>query len=309
MLTITIYNGNKGRHAYGAIYLFKTINSRFYNAQIYKLISFAPHFLKSSRREQCTILNHFIQSHHKNNKKLAIVCNLFSTLHTENILDELAKNKVEFIDINNARYSSLLREIAYPPVILFYRGNVDFLNYRAILGVIGSRNATHYTEQSLHYLYPSFQQQKIAIVSGLAKGADHIALKLGIQYQLPTIAVLGFGHRKHYPTETLKTRKQIESHGLVISEYPPHTGIKKYYFPQRNRLISGIAKGVLITESEAQSGTQITIESALDQNREVYIVPGRIFDPLSKGNMLAAQQGAKIVIHPEDIIEDFKKSL
>lgn len=285
----------------------KLLAAGFTTLQIYKLTAFSPHFLESSRHEQCAILNHFVQF--QSNKALSTACNQFSKLYTEKIIDDLSKAKVKFIAVNHVHYSSLLREITYPPLILYYRGNIKLLNQKAILGVIGSRNATSYTEQSLHYLYPSFKQHKLCIVSGLAKGADHSALKLALKYHLPTIAVLGFGHCKHYPRETHKTRSQIEQDGLVISEYPPYTNIKKYHFPQRNRLISGIAKGVLITESEAHSGTQITINCALDQNREVYVISGRIFDRMTKGNMLAAQQGAKIVMKPEDITEDFKMTI
>jgi DNA processing protein len=296
----------------GGIYMaqytyLKLLAAGFTTLQIYKIIAFAPHFLEASKEEQSVILNQFVRRHHS--KVLSTAVTLFNKLYVEKIIEKLAMDKVNFISINDNCYPRLLREIATPPVILYYRGNVKLLNYVSLLGVIGSRNATGYTDQALHYLYPAFSQHKIGIVSGLAKGADHSALKLALQYDLPAVAVLAFGHCRHYPAITRTTRNQLEQHGLVISEYPPQTPIKKYYFPQRNRLISGISKGVLITESEMHSGTHITLECALDQNREVYVIPGRFYDQLSEGNMIAAQQGAKIVMKPEDIIEDFKLTI
>ena len=282
----------------------KLLAAGFTTLQIYKIIAFAPHFLDASKYEQSTILNHFVRLH--NSKVLRTAASKYNKLYAEKIIENLTTDKVNFITINDNRYPTLLREIANPPVILYYRGNIKLLNFVLLLGIIGSRNATAYTDQTLHYLYPAFIQHKIGIVSGLAKGADHSALKLALQYGLPAVAVLAFGHCRHYPAITRTTRNQLEQHGLVISEYPPQTPIKKYYFPQRNRLISGIAKGILITESEEHSGTHITLECALDQNREVYVVPGRFYDQMSEGNMIAAQQGAKIVLRPEDIIDDFK---
>lgn len=285
----------------------KLLVAGFTTLQIYKIIAIAPHFLEASRDEQFAILNHFVRLH--NSKVLRTSVTLFNKLNTEKIRKNLAMDKVNFIAINDYRYPKLLREIPNPPVILFYRGNIKLLNYVSLLGVIGSRKATEYTDQALHYLYPALLQHKIGIVSGLAKGADHSALKLALHYGLPAVAVLAFGHCRHYPVITRTTRNQLEQYGLVISEYPPQTPIKKYYFPQRNRLISGISKGILITESEMHSGTHITLEYALEQNREVYVIPGRFYDRLSEGNMIAAQQGAKIVMKPKDIIDDFNLAM
>nr|WP_236580698.1 DNA-processing protein DprA [Staphylococcus haemolyticus] len=94
--------------------------------------------------------------------------------------------------------------------------------------------------------------------------------------------------------------------GLVISEYPPFTSVRRYHFPQRNRLISGLSQGVLITEASVRSGSQITIDCALDQNRNIYVLPGSIFNPLTKGNLKRAQEGAMIVTSADDILCDYK---
>ena len=162
------------------------------------------------------------------------------------------------------------------------------------------------TVKAMQYLFPKFKQIPLTIISGLAKGADSIAHHFAIEYQLPTIAVLGFGHMMHYPRETQKLRNIIEVKGLVISEYPPFTSVRRYHFPQRNRLISGLSQGVLITEASVRSGSQITIDCALDQNRNIYVLPGSIFNPLTKGNLKRAQEGAMIVTSGDDILCDYK---
>ncbi|MDT3923330.1 DNA-processing protein DprA, partial [Staphylococcus aureus] len=145
----------------------------------------------------------------------------------------------------------------------------------------------------------------LTIVSGLAQGADAMAHQIALKYNLPTIAVLAFGHQTHYPKSTLALRNKIEEKGLVISEYPPHTPIAKYRFPERNRIISGLSKGVLITEAKEQSGSHITIDFALEQNRNVYVLPGSMFNPMTKGNLLRIQEGAKVVLNANDIFEDY----
>ena len=178
------------------------------------------------------------------------------------------------------------------------------INIPNTLGVVGSRNATEYSAKAMQYLFPKFKQIPLTIISGLAKGADSIAHHFAI-VSVPTIAVLGFGHMMHY-LETQKLRNIIEVKGLVISEYPPFTSVRRYHFPQRNRLISGLSQGVLITEASVRSGSQITIDCALDQNRNIYVLPGSIFNPLTKGNLKRAQEGAMIVTSADDILCDYK---
>src|SRR5699024_776065 len=123
--------------------------------------------------------------------------------------------------------------------------------------------------------------------------------------QMSAIAVLGFGHLNHYPKSTQNIRNQLERTGLVISEYLPYQKPLKHHFPERNRLISGLSKGVLITESKIKSGTYITTNCALEQNREVYVLLGLMFNDMTMCNLISAQEGAKIVISAKYIIDDF----
>ncbi|MCG7338645.1 DNA-processing protein DprA [Staphylococcus sp. ACRSN] len=271
--------------------------------QIYKLLLHAPSFLEESIKEQIILFKRFLLNINCRNKFL--IYNKFTNYSIEALGYSLLKNHIHFVGIHQHAYPALLREIYNPPVILFYKGNLQMLSTQKTLAVIGSRNATQYTKQSLSLLFPYFKAQNLCIVSGLARGADCIAHQLALQNGLPAIAVLGFGHKQHYPKQTFEIRQQIEQIGIVISEYLPDEPPKKYHFPERNRIISGLSKGVLITESTERSGTLITTEHALEQNRNVYVLPGTIFDPLVRGNLKSAQEGAKIVIKASDILEDF----
>lgn len=271
--------------------------------QIYNLCKLFPHFLTAPFNDQHQLLSRFLSMSKITHS--ATISQKFQTETITQILTTLNNSQTHFVSIDQCHYPSILREIYQPPLILFYRGRTDLLSLPHTLAVIGSRHATQYSYQALDMLFQSLQARRFCIVSGLAKGADCYAHQCAMYWQMPTIAVLGFGHNHHYPKETAQVRQYIEQNGIVISEYLPDDPPKKYYFPQRNRIISGISKGVLITESMERSGTLITTQFALEQNRNVYILPGSIFDPMVKGNLLSAQEGAKIVINAMDIIEDY----
>nr|WP_222127028.1 DNA-processing protein DprA [Staphylococcus capitis] len=231
--------------------------------------------------------------------------NLFKSLDTEVLLQEMSKKNLKFLTYFDKNYPQLLKEIYDFPYIIFYKGNKQLFNYPHTLAVIGSRKSTSYTTQALEYLFPSFKQLKMTIISGLAYGADSVAHQVALKNQLPTIGVLGFGHSYHYPKSTFKTRESVEREGLVISEYPPHSPISRYKFPERNRLISGLARGLLITEAEEISGSQITVDCALEQNRNVYVLPGSMFNPMTKSNLLRLQEGAQVVLDESSILSDY----
>lgn len=231
--------------------------------------------------------------------------NLFKSLDTEVLLQEMSKKNLKFLTYFDKNYPQLLKEIYDFPYIIFYKGNKQLFNYPHTLAVIGSRKSSSYTTQALEYLFPSFKQLKMTIISGLAYGADSVAHQVALKNQLPTIGVLGFGHSYHYPKSTFKTRESVEREGLVISEYPPHSPISRYKFPERNRLISGLARGLLITEAEEISGSQITVDCALEQNRNVYVLPGSMFNPMTKSNLLRLQEGAQVVLDESSILSDY----
>lgn len=283
------------------ILLLKLIWLGYTTQHIHHLLKLNPEFFKFSYTDQIDTIRNWDRMFHNDD-----FIDKFNNLNEKDILSFLQNHKVSFTTPFNTNYPRLLKEIYDYPFVLFYQGDPLLLTFSNTLGVVGSRNATEYSAKAMQYLFPKFKQIPLTIISGLAKGADSIAHHFAIEYQLPTIAVLGFGHMMHYPRETQKLRNIIEVKGLVISEYPPFTSVRRYHFPQRNRLISGLSQGVLITEASVRSGSQITIDCALDQNRNIYVLPGSIFNPLTKGNLKRAQEGAMIVTSADDILCDYK---
>ncbi|PTF02035.1 DNA-protecting protein DprA [Staphylococcus devriesei] len=281
--------------------LLKMIWAGYSTQQVHHLLKLNPELLTYSYRDQLDTLKTWEQLY--SHKKLI---DYVSNLEVNKILTYLKSHNINYLTSFNSLYPSLLKEIYDYPLILFYRGNPRLFNTTYTLGVVGSRNATTYSADALRYLFSHFPiDPPLTIISGLAIGADSLAHYYALKYSLPTIAVLGYGHLKHYPKETWKLRNIIEEKGLVISEYPPFKNIARYHFPQRNRLISGLSRGVLITEARIKSGSQITIDCAIEQNRNVYVLPGSMFNLLTKGNLLRAQEGAMIVSEAEDILCDY----
>ncbi|ARJ51692.1 DNA-processing protein DprA [Staphylococcus lutrae] len=228
------------------------------------------------------------------------------TLDIQWIASTLQEHQIIPVTINDPHYPSLLKEIYDPPFVLFCKGQLDLLQHSCrCLAIVGARQHTDYTPQVLETLFQSFKHHPLVIVSGLANGTDAIAHQQALQQHLPTIGVLGFGHFHHYPSKTSHLRQMIESTHLTISEYPPHTPIAKFRFPERNRIISGLSKGVLVTEAKERSGALITLDQALEQNRNVYVLPGDFFNLHTRGNMLRVKEGAEIVLSAQDILKDY----
>ncbi|MDS3998280.1 DNA-processing protein DprA [Staphylococcus capitis] len=283
--------------------LLKLYWANFTTTQIHQFIKDYPEVISESPPTQKEMIEDW--TIRQTTSTLKKKFNLFKSLDTEVLLQEMSKKNLKFLTYFDKNYPQLLKEIYDFPYIIFYKGNKQLFNYPHTLAVIGSRKSTSYTTQALEYLFPSFKQLKMTIISGLAFGADSVAHQVALKNQLPTIGVLGFGHSYHYPKSTFKTRESVEREGLVISEYPPHSPISRYKFPERNRLISGLARGLLITEAEEISGSQITVDCALEQNRNVYVLPGSMFNPMTKSNLLRLQEGAQVVLDESSILSDY----
>ncbi|MDS3994270.1 DNA-processing protein DprA [Staphylococcus capitis] len=283
--------------------LLKLYWANFTTTQIHQFIKDYPEVISESPPTQKEMIEDW--TIRQTTSTLKKKFNLFKSLDTEVLLQEMSKKNLKFLTYFDKNYPQLLKEIYDFPYIIFYKGNKQLFNYPHTLAVIGSRKSTSYTAQALEYLFPSFKQLKMTIISGLAYGADSVAHQVALKNQLPTIGVLGFGHSYHYPKSTFKTRESVEREGLVISEYPPHSPISRYKFPERNRLISGLARGLLITEAEEISGSQITVDCALEQNRNVYVLPGSMFNPMTKSNLLRLQEGAQVVLDESSILSDY----
>ncbi|CAD2076800.1 DNA-processing protein DprA [Phocicoccus pinnipedialis] len=219
-------------------------------------------------------------------------------LNTDRILETLQNAGVSFITINDPEYPLLLKETYDPPYIIYYKGDISLLK-KTSFAIVGSRKATTYTKAALNYIIPHLKDY--VIISGLAYGADEIAHKISIANNIPTIGVLGFGHNTHYPKTTEQTRSIIEQNYLTISEFPPDSEIERWKFVSRNRIIAGISEGTLVTEAEIKSGSLITLEIAMDENRHAFCLPGNMTSSLSIGTNLRIQEGCIPVVFPEDI--------
>ena len=211
---------------------------------------------------------------------------------------------IKYLSIFSKEYPENLRQIPNPPVLFFYKGNINLLS-TDIMGVVGTRNNSVYgekvTQKFVRELTPYF-----TIASGGALGIDTIAHQETLGQNGMTIAVFGCGFDVDYPKINQTLFKEIEEKGLLISEYPLGAEPLYYRFPQRNRIISGLAKGVLVVEAGEKSGALITANFALEQNREVFVVPGSVFSNISIGTNKLIQQGAKLVLEIDDILSEFQ---
>ncbi|MCR8848630.1 DNA-processing protein DprA [Rossellomorea sp. SC111] len=217
-----------------------------------------------------------------------------------------AENNIEWITIFDDEYPALLKNVYDPPFLLFLKGDRKLLQASPKLAVIGSRNATSYTEKVLHTMIPELVKHEVVIVSGLAKGADTIAHKEAIRSGGRTIGVLGGGFQHIYPKQNVDLANHMMDHQLLLSEYPPYIKPEKWHFPFRNRIISGISEAVLVTEARKKSGTFITADYALNEGREVLCLPGSLHDPLAEGTNSLIQEGAKMVLTVEDIFSELR---
>ena len=236
----------------------------------------------------------------------------------------MLNNNIDIISIQDSKYPQLLKQIYDPPIALYIKGNRKILNGNNI-AIIGCRNASEYGKKASKYFSYNLTKCGLNIVSGLAKGIDsysHIgnicALteKSNIEIEKlddksinscnnnygKTIAVVGNGLNIVYPKENqILQEKILECGGCIISEYPLGTKPEKANFPARNRIISGISKGLLVIEAQEKSGTLITTDFALEQGRDVYVVPGNINSINSVGTNELIKQGAKLVTNYKEI--------
>lgn len=223
-----------------------------------------------------------------------------------NLIDAYISKEIEVIPFTSTYYPKKLLELIDPPTVLYAKGDISLLIEPKKIAVIGSRNATSYSSLALNYIIPPLIEQRYVIVSGLAKGADSFAHETTINYGGQTIAVLGHGLFHLYPKENKKLAEQIAENHLLLTEYPPYVGPKKWHFPMRNRIISGISDAIIVTEAALKSGTLITTEHALDHGKDVFVVPGPINSEQSKGTNSLLKDGAIPVWNGYQIIEELK---
>lgn len=218
-------------------------------------------------------------------------------------LAKAAKAGVHCLAFSDPAYPALLREIADPPLVLYARGNLEILG-RPSIAVVGARAATIYGKKMAENFAAALARVGLTVTSGLALGIDTCAHQGALAVHGATIAVLGCGLDVIYPPQNKKLFAMIAASGMLLSEYPLGTQPDSFRFPARNRIISGISRGVVVIEAAGRSGSLITAEFALEQGREVFAMPGRVDSGKSEGCHRLIQEGAKLVQRADDILSE-----
>lgn len=206
------------------------------------------------------------------------------------------------LSIDNADYPQLLKQIADPPLVLFVKGDITLLS-KPQLAMVGTRNPSIMGKEQAFYFAKQLAAAGLIITSGLASGIDAASHKGALAAQGKTIAVFGTGLASVYPRVNLPLANIIQASGALISEFPPLESPKAKNFPRRNRIISGLSLGVLVVEAALRSGSLVTARFALEQDREVFAIPGSIQNPMARGCHALIKQGATLIEKVEDILE------
>ncbi|MDP2952393.1 MAG: DNA-processing protein DprA [Chloroflexota bacterium] len=231
-----------------------------------------------------------------------------SRISLDEEMEKLERSRVKVLIWPDPAYPSRLKEIPDPPPLLYLRGTL-LPEDEVSLAVVGTRRATAYGREVAEGLVSDLVHSRITIVSGLARGIDSVAHRTALETGGRTIAVFGCGLDHIYPPENLKLAQAIQEQGALVSEYPLGTLPRAENFPRRNRIMSGLALGVLVVEAGDASGALRTVEHALDQGREVFAVPGSILSPASRGTNRLIQEGAKLVRSAQDILEELNLTM
>jgi len=222
--------------------------------------------------------------------------------------EQARQQGLSLISIDDSRYPALLKEIFDPPLLLYAQGEISLLG-AASVGIVGTRRPTAYGRAMATRLAGDLAVRGLVIVSGLARGIDSVAHQGCLDAGGKTMAVLGCGIDVVYPAENKKLSAAIAEKGLIISEFPLGSFPAPQNFPIRNRIISGISLGVVVVEAAQYSGSLITARLAMEQNREVFAVPGSLTNQYSWGPHVLIKQGAKLVQDWQDVVEELPSSV
>lgn len=216
-------------------------------------------------------------------------------------------NEIKQLNIEDTLYPQALKEISDPPKTLHYRGNLDVLASIHKIAIVGTRRCSVHGRDATAKISKDLSDSGVVIVSGMARGVDTVAHEATLQNNSATIAILGSGidDNSIYPRQNVGLAHQIIlAGGLIASEYESGSPGLPHHFPKRNRIVAGLASGTLVVEAPFKSGSMITARLALEENRDVYAVPGPIFSRLSEGSNHLIKQGAKCVTNAKDILEE-----
>jgi DNA processing protein len=223
-------------------------------------------------------------------------------------MEKLEKNDVKAFTYHDSEYPARLKEIYDYPPLIYVKGEL-IPQDEWCLAVVGTRRATVYGRQVTEEMVEDLSRNKITVVSGLARGIDTVAHRRTLEAGGRTVAIFACGLDTIYPGENAGLAKNITSQGALISEYPLGVKPRPDNFPRRNRIMSGMSLGVLVIEADEVSGAMITAHMALEQNREVFAIPGSILSPMSRGTNSLIQEGAKLVRSCTDILEELNMTV
>jgi DNA processing protein len=272
------------------------------NQLLYKLLQIDPtlniiHMLKDYEWELYFNLSR---------EKVKTMKQELNSFHFESLYQKYNEQNILFVAIYDEKYPRLLKEIPDPPPLLYYKGDINLAQHRQLISVVGTRYPTQYGKSALEHLLKPLIKENWIIVSGMAKGIDTLAHESAIVHEGKTIAVIAGGLFHIYPKQNISLANKIMASHLILSEHPPTTPPQKWHFPMRNRIISGLSVGTIIIQAKKRSGSLITANQALEQNRQVFAVPGSIFDEHSSGTNELIQSGAKLVQDGAHIMEEFR---
>ncbi|MEQ8173518.1 MAG: DNA-processing protein DprA [Syntrophomonadaceae bacterium] len=222
----------------------------------------------------------------------------------EDYEERLMKGSFDVITIDDDDYPPMLKVIDQAPYVLFYRGRIDVLR-QLCLAVVGSRRASPYGRKTARELARDLAEEGVVVVSGLARGIDSEAHQGAVDGGGATVAVMGSGVDVVYPPENRRLYEKIQEMGAIVSEFIPGSHPEAHNFPRRNRIISGLSRGVVVVEARQKSGALITADFALEQGRDVFAVPGPVSSETSRGTNNLIKQGAKLAGSVQDILEEY----
>ncbi|MBR7025125.1 MAG: DNA-processing protein DprA [Selenomonadaceae bacterium] len=220
----------------------------------------------------------------------------------ENLVSYCERQKISLCSIFEEDYPPILKEIHSPPMFFYYRGKLQPLAQR--IGIVGSRRNTPYGQSVAVELGEQLAAAGLTVVSGAARGIDTFAHR-GALRTGRTVAVLGCGINVIFPRENKKLFEQIAESGVVLSEFPPQLLPSKITFPSRNRIIAGLSRGVIVVEADTKSGALITSDFAVDNNRDVFAIPGQIYANMSRGCNELIRKGATLIKNARDVLEEY----
>ncbi|ASC69687.1 DNA-processing protein A/Predicted Rossmann fold nucleotide-binding protein DprA/Smf involved in DNA uptake [Halomicronema hongdechloris C2206] len=228
-------------------------------------------------------------------------------LQPEKLLAQQKATQFPFITPADPLYPQILFEIADPPPVIYYSGQIELLSalqYRPAIGIVGTRSPSEYGKRWTRRLSAQLARQGFTIVSGLAEGIDREAHQACLQQRGHTLAVLGTGLDVVYPRANQGLYHQIKAEGLLLSEYPQGTPPERSQFPRRNRIIAGLCRALLVTEAPHRSGALITARLASEYGRDVYALPGSLDNPHSRGCLRLIRDGSQLILDEETLLAD-----